>query len=111
MLAYLSSFATAGLRGGILTRAWIYLLIAPFLGWSLIRRRRSFQVRIVGFMELAAFVYTLTFAVAAMGETFRWNWFLVTATSVALVVQAVESYESAVEKRVQRRLAAIAPEH
>ena len=110
VLAYLSSFATAGLRGGILTRAWIYLLIAPFLGWSLIRRRRSFQVRIVGFMELAAFVYTLTFAVAAMGETFRWNWFLVTATSVALVVQAVESYESAVERRVQRRLAAIAPD-
>ena len=111
VLAYLSSFATPGLRGGILTRAWIYLLIAPFLGWSLIRRRRSFQVRIVGFMELAAFVYTLTFAVAAMGETFRWNWFLVTATSVALVVQAVESYESAVERRVQRRLAAIAPVH
>jgi hypothetical protein len=106
VLAYLSSFATPGLRGGILTRAWIYLLIAPFLGLSLIRRRRSFQVRLLGFMELGAFIYTLTFAVAAMGETFRWNWFLVAATTTALVVHAVESYETAVEKRIQARLTA-----
>lgn len=105
VLRYLSSFATAHLRGGVVTRAWIYLLVAPFLGFSLIRRRRSFPVRLVGFMELGAFVYTMTFALAAMADTFRWNWFLVAATMTALVVQAVESYEAAVEKRIRARLA------
>ncbi len=104
ILRYLEAFGTAYLYGGVITKAWIYLLISPFLGLSLIRRRRPFPVRLIGFMVLGAFVYTLTFAVAAMADTFRWNWFLVTATLVGLVVQGAETFESAVARRAAQRL-------
>ena len=102
VLAYLSSFATAGLRGGILTRAWIYLLDRTVSGLEPdpkaqvvpgahrrvhgARRRSSTRSRSLS---------------RPWAETFRWNWFLVAATTTALVVQAVESYETAVEKRIQ----------
>jgi len=103
ILRYLEAFGTKYLYGGVITKAWIYLLISPFLGLSLIRRRRSFPVRIIGFTVLGAFVYTLTFAVAAMADTFRWNWFLVTVTIVGLVVQAAETFEAAVARRAGER--------
>lgn len=110
-LRYLETFGTTYLYGGVVTKAWIYLLISPFLGLSLARRRRSAAVRIIGLMVLAAFVYTLTFAVAAMGDTFRWNWFLVTATLTGLVIQASESLRAAVDRRVEARSTALSAGH
>jgi uncharacterized membrane protein len=49
-------------------------------------RKRQSEVAIVGWMAIGAFFYTMTFFFGAMGQGFRWNWFLVTTTVIAVVL-------------------------
>jgi hypothetical protein len=86
-VAYLRTSSNAGLQGGLLHRVWVYLVLAPFMGLTLLwNRKRQSEVAIVGWMAIGAFFYTMTFFFGAMGQGFRWNWFLVTTTVIAVVL-------------------------
>jgi hypothetical protein len=89
-IAYLRFFTLPRFQGGALHRVWVYLALDPLLALALLSRRSRPAARIVGWMAMAAFFYTLTFFFGAMGQGFRWNWFLVVTTLVAAVVAGTE---------------------
>jgi hypothetical protein len=52
-------------------------------------------------MVIAAFFYSATFFFGAMGQGFRWNWFLVLATLCAAVIVVAEFFTRIVKRRVR----------
>jgi hypothetical protein len=103
-LAYLRAFALPGFKGGALHRVWVYLTLDPLLALALLSRPTRPAARIVGWMTIAAFFYSATFFFGAMGQGFRWNWFLVLATLCAAVIVGIEFFNRTVERRVRDRV-------
>lgn len=91
-LAYLRAFALPRFQGGTLHRVWVYLALDPLLALALLSRPTRPAARIVGWMVIAAFFYSATFFFGAMGQGFRWNWFLVLATLCAAVIVATDFF-------------------
>jgi hypothetical protein len=100
-LAYLRAFALPGFQGGVLHRVWVYLALDPLLALALLARPARRAARIVGWMVIAAFFYSATFFIGAMGQGFRWNWFLVLATLCAAVIVGTEFFNRTVKRRAR----------
>jgi hypothetical protein len=100
-LSYLRAFALPRFQGGALHRVWVYLTLDPLLALALLSRPTRPAARIVGWMVIAAFFYSATFFFGAMGQGFRWNWFLVLATLCAAVIVGTEFVNRTVERRVR----------
>jgi hypothetical protein len=100
-LAYLRASALPRFQGGVLHRVWVYLALDPLLALALLSRPTRPTARIVGWMVIAAFFYSATFLFGAMGQGFRWNWFLVLATLCAAVIVGAEVFIRPVKRRVR----------
>lgn len=102
-LSYLSSFTSGPplYEGGELYRVWGYLVACAIVGIDLLRRRRPPELRIMGWLCWAAVIYFLPFSVISMGPPFRWAWFLVVTTVLAVCVDVVAHVRAAVERRAR----------
>ncbi len=83
---YEDAFANPANEGGIVHRAWIYLLIDAVCAAYLLWRRRTLALAVVGALGVAAWTHQIGLFFGTMGTGFRFEF---PAVAIAMLVVAV----------------------